>query len=664
MARCVGTAALLLAAVPCPRAGRSEETGPGAAAYWKPAPSQVVANAVPYAARPLPLAAVRLTGGPLKQAQDLDAAYLLQLEPDRMLFFLRQRAGLPPRATEGYGGWDGGGGRQLTGHFAGHYLSAVSYMFAATSDGRFKERADYLVRELKEIQDKQGDGYIGALRANAAPGSPEKFVDGKPRFEALATGVIQSSDFDLNGMWSPWYVEHKLFAGLRDAYRMTGNRLALEVETRFAGWADGILHGLNEAQIQKMLAAEFGGMNEVTADLYADTGNKRWLDLSDRFEHRAVVDPLARREDHLGGLHANTQVPKMLGELARYAYNGNREEGTAAEFFWDAVAYHHSFATGGHSKDEHFGPRDRLNLGIDGRTAETCNVYNLLKMTRMLFALRPDAAYAEFQERALFNHILGSIDQSGRTCYMVPVGRGVTREYQNMFADFTCCMGTGMESHALHGDGIYDESGRKLWVNLYAPSTVRWEAVGATLDVQTNFPEGEAAKVTVGCPSPATFTLALRRPSWAGDGFAVTVNGEELTAVPPPGTYVEVTREWHDGDAVSLTLPKALHTEPLPDNPQRMAVLWGPLVLAGDLGPADKHAGANKGSPTAPAFVTDSKDVADWVKPVAGKPGTFRTEKVGLPTEVELVPFYRLQHRLYAVYWDVFSAQEWATRQK
>lgn len=630
--------------------------------YWKSAPTQVVTNAVPYAARPLPLGVVRLTGGPLKRAQDLDAAYLLQLEPDRMLFYLRQRAGLPLRVKEGYGGWDGGG-RQLTGHIAGHYLSAVSYMYAATGDERFKARADDLVNALKEVQDKQGDGYLGALQAKAAPGSAEKFVDGKQRFEALATGEIRADGFDLNGLWSPWYVEHKLFAGLRDAYRLTGNPVALEVETKFAGWVDGLLHGLDAAQIQTMLKAEFGGMNEVTADLYADTGDPRWLALSDRFEHHAVVDPLARREDRLGGLHANTQVPKMLGELARYGYTGNREDGTAAEFFWDAVAHHHSFATGGHSKDEHFGPRDRLNQGIDGRTAETCNVYNMLKMTRMLFALRPEAQYAEFQERALFNHLLGSIDdQTGRTCYMVPVGRGVTKEYQNMFKNFTCCVGTGMESHALDGYGIYDESGRKLWVNLYAPSTVRWEAVGATLDVQTDFPEGEAATVKVDCPSPATFTLALRRPSWAGEGFAVKVNGEPVAEVPSPGTYVELTREWKGGDTVELTLPKILHTESLPDNPRRMALLWGPLVLAGDLGPADKHDGANTHPPSAPAFVTDAKNVTDWLKPVAGKPGTFRTEKVGLAQEVDLVPFYRLHHRLYAAYWDVFTPQEGAAQ--
>src|SRR5215470_10065197 len=364
-----------------------------------------IKNAVPDAARPLPLSAVRLTGGPLKHAQDLDAEYLLKLEPDRMLAFYRKRAGLEPKA-EPYGGWDGDG-RNLTGHIAGHYLSGVSMMYAATGDARFKERVDYIVREFKEVQDKQGDGYLGAL------------ANGKERFIEVSKGAIRSGGFDLNGLWSPWYVLHKTFAGLRDAYRYTGNHTALEVEIKFADWAEGILSKLDDAQLQKMLNTEFGGMNEVMADLYADTGDKRWLDLSHRFDHHAVLDPLARGQDILPGLHGNTQVPKLQGHLARYVYTGDKSDGDAARFFWDSVVNHHSFATGGHGKDEYFGPPDKLSDRLDGRTAETCNVYNKIKMTRRLFALQPDVKYAEFHERALFNHILGSIDPAdGRTCYM------------------------------------------------------------------------------------------------------------------------------------------------------------------------------------------------------------------------------------------------------
>src|SRR6266704_637335 len=336
------------------------------------------------AARPLPLSAVRLTGGPLKRAQDLDAQYLLKLEPDRMLAFFRKRAGLEPKAQP-YGGWDGDG-KNLTGHIAGHYLSAISLMWAATGDARFKERADYIVSQLKEVQEAHGDGYMGAL------------ANGKERFAEVAQGNIRSGGFDLNGLWSPWYVLHKDYAGLRDAYRFAGNRTALDLETKFAAWAEGILSKLNDAQIQKMLNTEFGGMNEVLADLYADTGDKRWLALSYRFEHHAFTDALKRGQDNLNGKHGNCQIPKMMGSAARYGYTGDPGDVMAASFFFDRVASHHSYATGGHGLAEYFGPADRISPRVDGRAAETCNVYNMIKLARRMFSIRPDTFYADFHE--------------------------------------------------------------------------------------------------------------------------------------------------------------------------------------------------------------------------------------------------------------------------
>jgi DUF1680 family protein len=621
------------------------------------AQAQQIKNAVPDVARPLPLPSVRLTGGPLKHAQDLDAEYLLKLEPDRMLAFYRKRAGLEAKA-EPYGGWDGDG-RNLTGHIAGHYLSGVSMMYAATGDARFKERVDYIVRELKEVQDKHGDGYLGAL------------ANGKERFIEVSKGNIRSASFDLNGLWSPWYVLHKTYAGLRDAYRYADNRTALELEIKFAAWAESVLAKLDDAQLQKMLNTEFGGMPEVLADLYGDTGDNRWLALSHRFDHRAVLDPLARREDILDGLHGNTQVPKIQGHLARYAYTGDKTDGDAAHFFWDIVVKHHSFATGGHGKDEYFGPPDVLSDRIDGRTAETCNVYNMIKMTRKLFALQPDIKYAEFHERALFNHILGSIDaEDGRTCYMVPVGRGVQREYQDMFRSFTCCVGSGMESHALHGDGLYYETGDKLWVNIYAPSTARWAAAGVDLAMDTNFPEGDSANLKLTLKAPKQFTLALRRPSWAGEGFAVKVNGSPVKQLPTPGSYVELKRKWKTGDIVTLALPKALRLEPAPDNKRVTAIMWGPLALAGDLGPERERrrggqASAQGGArPPAqpiriPSLVAAGRPLSEWIKAVTDKPGNFRTSGVGREQDVDLAPFYRLHRRAYSVYFDLFTPAEW-----
>jgi uncharacterized protein len=627
------------------------------------AAQQRITNAVPDVARPLPLTAVRLTGGPLKQAQDASVQYLLSLEPDRMLAYYRKHAGLEPKA-EPYGGWDGDG-RNLTGHIAGHYLSGISLMWAATGDRRFKERADYIVSELKVVQDKQGDGFAGALA-----GVREAFGD-------VSKGQITSASFDLNGLWSPWYTLHKTYAGLRDAYRHTGNKTALDVEVKFAEWAERLLEPMNDEQVQRMLNTEFGGMNEVLADLYADTGDRRWLDLSYRFEHRAVLDPLKRREDPLDGLHGNTQVPKLMGSAARYGYTGDKADQVAATFFWDRVVHHHTFATGGHGKDEYFREPDRLGNIIDGRTAETCNIYNMLKLTRRLFALDPKIEYAEFEERALFNHILGSIDpKDGAMCYMVPVGRGYRREYQDMHKSFTCCVGTGMESHALHGDGIYYESGDRLWVNLYVPSDARWEGAGLRLTTDTTFPEGESAALTLSLEAPKALTLSLRRPAWAGERFSVAVNGAAITQLPAAGSYVDVKRTWKTGDTVSLVLPKRLHLDAVPDNTRRAAIMWGPLVLAGDLGPEPERGDPDEGPPrppaprpTAPMLVTAERPIADWVKPVSGQPGTFRTAGAGRDPstassgrDVDLVPFYRLHRRAYAAYWDLATPTEYEAK--
>jgi len=601
------------------------------------------------AARPLPLSDVRLTGGPLHHAQQLDAKYLLELEPDRMLAYFRSRAGLKPKA-EGLGGWDTDG-RALTGHICGHYLSAVSLMWAATGDPRFKQRADYIVSQLKEVQDKHGDGYLVALE------------NGRECFGNVSKGKIKTTGFDLNGLWAPWYTLHKTFAGLRDAYRYTGNRTALEVEVKFAEWAEGILSKLSDAEIQKMLNTEFGGMGEAMVDLYADTGDRRWLDMSYRFEHKEITEPLKRHQDILPGKHGNTQVPKLIASTDRYAYAREPGDILAAGFFWDRVVHHHSFATGGHGRNEYFAEPDKISEQIGGRTAESCNVYNMLKLTRRMFTLRPDAHYAEFHERALFNHVLASIDpQDGRTCYMVPVGRGVRHEYSDMQKSFTCCVGSGLESHALHGDGIYYESGDRLWVNIYAPSTAKWAAAGLKLTMETDFPEGGSAKAKLQLKAPKEFTLALRRPRWAGEGFAVAVNGQAVDELPQPGSFVELKRTWRDGDEVTLVLPKALRLEPTPDNPRRAALMWGPLVLAGDLGSEDQEElqrDSLSGRLKVPVFIAAERPVEDWIKPVAGKPGHFRSDGVGHEKDVEFVPFYRLHRRTYAIYWDLFTPAEW-----
>ncbi|HEV8410755.1 MAG TPA: glycoside hydrolase family 127 protein [Gemmatimonadaceae bacterium] len=628
-------------------------------------------------AHPLALNRVRVTGGPLKTAQDVTAKYLLSLEPDRMLAYYRIRAGLTPKA-QGYGGWDGDK-RNLTGHIAGHHLSAVSLMYEATGDERFKQRADYIVSELKIVQDKNGDGYLGALEG------------GREAFAAVSKGDIRSGGFDLNGLWSPWYTLHKTFAGLRDAYRHTGNRAALSMSVKYATWAEGVLAPLTDAQVQKMLDTEHGGMNEVLADLYADTGDKRWLKLSYRFEHHAFTDPLKRHQDNLSGKHGNCQIPKLIGSAARYGYVGDTGDIMAASFFFDRVAQHHSYATGGHGLSEYFGPPDQLSARVDGRACETCNVYNMIKLTRRLFSLRPDASYADFHERALFNHILASIDpENGATSYMVPVGRGVSQEYQDMLQSFTCCVGTGMESHALHGYGVYYESPDTLWVNLFVPSTAQFTTGGVKLTSETGFPDGDSAKLTLAMPATKEFTLAVRRPVWAGDAFVIKVNGAAIDQPTlaslrdlaaggrggAPGmeasqasSFVEIKRMWKSGDTVELTMPKSLRLEPTPDNRSVTAIMWGPLVLAGDHGPMQRGRRNDPSSPPIPALVAADRPLDSWVVAAGTRQGDFKAQNVArvfgqtaTPADVALAPFYRTQRRTYSVYFDVVTPREFDAR--
>jgi DUF1680 family protein len=658
-----------------------------------------IAPAVKYVATPLPLADVRLTGGPLKAAQELDEKYLLSLNPDEILFGIRREAGLQPKAAHGLGGWDSPDGRQLSGHIAGHYLSAISYMYAATGNPEFKRRVDYMVSELAEAQAAQKDGYIGALKGNAPRGNrgggggaaaggtgrgQQQLEDGKDLFKEIPQGTIRSGGFDLNGMWSPWYVEHKIFAGLRDAYRIAGNKHALEVEKKFGGWVESIVGPLNEQQDQKMLATEFGGMNEVLADLYADTGDKRWYELSDKFEHKAIVDPLAAGHDILDGKHGNTQVPKLLGDLMRWVYGGDETSGKAAKYFWDEVAWHHSFATGGHGRNEYFGKPDMLSTMLEGRTAESCNVYNMLKFERELFAIQPDVKYADFQEKALFNHVLASINpQNAGLAYMGPVGQGERQEYGGN-GSMTCCVGTGMENHGLHGYGIYYEEGPKLYVNVYAPTTANWKSQGVHIVQETNFPEGENASFKITPASAKELTISLRRPYWAGDGFSVKVNGAEVSGIGKPDSYVDIKRTWNPGDTITVTLPKKLWVDATPDNPNKAALMWGPLVLAADMsamtggrgrrgggggggggnnaGGQGRRGGQGAAPPVYPVIVGDG-DISNWLKPVSGaEAGTFvttgKSPTGGPDTQVTFIPFFRMHNTTYGIYWDVMNTSE------
>ena len=604
--------------------------------------------------QPFDLADVSLLPGPFQAARDRDTAYLLSLDPDRLLHGFRTEAGLAPKAAI-YGGWENSG---VAGHTLGHYLSALSMDYRATGNPKIKARVDYIVGELALCQQTNGKGYVSAI-----PG-------GKAMFADVAAG---HGDGTHRG-WVPWYTTHKVMAGLRDAYVYAGNAQAKAVLVGLADWASDTTRNLSDSQWQVMLEQEHGGMNEVLADVYALTGDARYLALSQKFYHKAVLDPLTRREDDLTGLHGNTQIPKLIGLARLYELTGDPKDKIAASYFWDRVVQTRTYAIGANTDGEHFDAPGKLSAHLGVGAAETCNTYNMLKLTRHLFEWTPDARYADFYERALYNHILASQDPvRGMMTYYVSLKPGHFKTYSSPTESFWCCVGTGMENHVKYGDSIYFHDDKSLYVNLFIPSVLRWSGKGLTVRQETRFPESDTTRLSLTCTRPTPLALRVRYPSWA-HGLAVRVNGQAQKVTAKPGSYATLARVWRNNDRVDITLPMRLHTEPMPDDPAKVAVLYGPLVLAGQLGRAGMTAlmpytGNDQGAyfrvsdPPVPALVAGPAPITSWLKPVAGQPLTFRTAGVGRPTDVTLKPFYRTAFERYTVYWDTFTPAAWAQHQ-
>ncbi|MDD4592246.1 MAG: glycoside hydrolase family 127 protein, partial [Parabacteroides sp.] len=347
---------------------------------------QIEKEAVPFHLSNLRL----LDGSPFKHAMDKNGEWLLALEPDRLLHRFYLNAGFEPKG-EIYGGWETLG---VSGHTLGHYLSACSMMYASSGDKRFKERVDYIVKELARCQDARKTGYVGGI------------PDEDKLWEDVSKGNITYDGFNLNGHWVPWYTQHKVWAGLIDAYLYAGSEQAKEVVTRLSDWTVHMFSGLSDEKFQDMLTSEFGGMNESLAEVYAITGNKAYLQLAERFYHKAIFDPLKEGRDELEGKHANTQIPKIIGVSRLYELTAKDDYHRIATFFWDRMVNHHTYLNGGNSNHEHLGPPDQLNDRLSAHTSETCNTYNMLKLTKHLFSWDAQAAYFDFYERALYNHIL------------------------------------------------------------------------------------------------------------------------------------------------------------------------------------------------------------------------------------------------------------------
>lgn len=449
-------------------------------------------------------------------------------------------------------------------------------------------------------------------------------------------------------------------AGLVDAYLYCDNQQALQVVTGMADWTGNLLKNLTEEKRIKMLNCEYGGMHDVLVNIYSINGNKKYLDLSYKFDDEFIMGQLAKGIDPMAGKHSNTNVPKAIGAARRYELTKSASDYKIATFFWNIMALHQAYVIGGNSNYEYLGQPDKLNDRLSDNTCETCNSYNMLKLTRHLFAWEPDSKLFDFYERTLYNHILSSQNpENGMTCYFTPLRMGTRKEFSDQFNTFTCCVGSGMENHSKYAEAIYNEtSNGDLYVNLFIPSGLNWRTRSATVKLETGFPYDNKVNVSIGLKKSQIFSLFLRQPAWAKGGIVVAVNGESVIISPNASGYVEINRKWENNDKIEVTLPMDLHIESMSDNANRIAFLYGPIVLAADLGDSlpDPVFGT-------PVLLTDNRNIKDWLKPVDLKTLTFETKGIGQPKDITLKPFYTLYNKYYSVYFDFFTKAGWLARQ-
>jgi DUF1680 family protein len=609
---------------------------------------------------------VKLLNSPFSHAQDLDKQYLLELDADRLLAPFLRESGLTPKA-ESYTNWENTG---LDGHIGGHYISALSLMYASTDDSQIKERLDYMIAELKRCQDANGNGYIGGV-----PG-------GKAIWNEIAAGNIRAGSFDLNGKWVPLYNIHKTYAGLRDAYLYAGNGEAKEMLVKMADWAIDLVANLSEEQIQDMLRSEHGGLNETFADVAAITGDKKYLKLAEQFSHQLILNPLLAHEDNLTGMHANTQIPKVLGYKRAADAGGNESWSDAARFFWETIIEHRSVCIGGNSVSEHFNPVNdfsRMIKHIEG--PETCNTYNMLRLSKMLYQTSLDKKYIDYYERALYNHILSTQNpETGGFVYFTQMRPGHYRVYSQPQTGFWCCVGSGLENHAKYGEMIYAHTADELYVNLFIPSELSWKEKDIKVTQKTGFPDESKTTLIINTQKAKEFTLKLRNPDWVENGKRrVTVNGKEH-AIRTNEEYVSISRKWMDDDAVEMEMPMHVSVEQLPDKSNYYSFMYGPVVLAAKTGTENLtglFADDSRGGHIAhgrqiplkdmPIVVSESDKLASLVEPVSDKPLTFTLSNLyseKYPEEMELIPFFRLHESRYIIYWPQATADQVKDLQK
>ena len=603
-----------------------------------------------------PLSDVTLLDGPLKKARDLNIKTLLQYDVDRLLAPFLKEAGLTPKKPS-FPNWDG-----LDGHVGGHYLTAMA-INAATGSEECRKLMEYMISELQACADANAKNH---------PEWGKGYVGGVPGSDRIWSNYKKGNFGPYYGAWVPYYNIHKMYAGLRDAWVYAGNEQAKKLFLGFCDWAIDLTAGLTDAQVEQTLHTEHGGMNEVLADAYAITGDKKYLDVAKRFSHKRLLLPLSQRQDCLDNMHANTQVPKVVGFERISELSGDEAYHTASAYFWDIVTGERTLAFGGNSRREHFPSKEACKdfvSDIDG--PETCNTNNMLKLSEELHRRNPEARYADFYELATFNHILSSQHpEHGGYVYFTSARPRHYRNYSAPNEAMWCCVGTGMENHGKYGQFVYTKKADNLFVNLFVSSELNWKEKDVVVRQETNFPYSETSRLTI-AQGKGQFTLQVRYPGWVKPGqFEVKVNGKPVSIVTGPSSYVAIDRQWKKGDVVEMTFPMHNSIKYLPNLPQYIALMHGPVMLAMKTGTEDLahliaddsrfgQLAVGKKLPVdqAPILINNNlEDIANQLQPVAGKPLHF-TLSTRMENEIrhELMPFFELHDARYMMYWLALS---------
>ncbi|HEX8021304.1 glycoside hydrolase family 127 protein [Mucilaginibacter sp.] len=598
-----------------------------------------------------PLNDIRLLNSPFYQAQQTDLKYMLALDQDRLLAPFLRESGLKPKA-ESYGNWESSG---LDGHTAGHYLTALAQMYASAGSVECKKRLDYMVSELALCQKANGNGYVGGV------------PNGRHMWAAFKNGDFS----EFNKEWVPWYNLHKLFAGLRDAYLLAGNQQAKTVFLQLTDWAANETAGLSDAQMQTMLNMEHGGMNEVIADAYAITGDKKYLDLAKRFSHNRILLPLENREDRLTGLHANTQIPKVIGFERIAELTNDMSIANAARFFWQTVVKNRSISIGGNSAAEHFNPADNFESMLESEQGpETCNSNNMLKLSKMIFLQDQRPEQIGFYERLLYNHILSSQHPvKGGFVYFTPIHPQHYRVYSTPQESFWCCVGTGMENHGKYGELIYTHQANDIYVNLFIPSVLNWKERGFAMVQENKFPQKETSNFRITKAPAGKFALNIRKPAWVKPaGYVIKLNGKIIQATLSANGYARIERTWQSGDQIQVSLPMQDYAERLPDQSQWVSFIHGPIVLAAPTDSANTpglfadgsrwaHIAGGPMYPLvkAPVLVSNGGNPALALHRIKTDSLEYElnAQVGGQSRQQKLIPFYAVHDTRYMLYWPI-----------